>query len=99
MAIEIEQQSSSVNWVTITSVAVIILVLFAGAYFLFFKSPELIDVVAPGDFESIKQISEIDLNAEDLLDSPKFRMLRQFSIDASPPEPGRANPFQPPAQL
>lgn len=95
MAIQIEQQQKSVSWVKIASAVIIVAVLFAGAYFLFFKKPELIEVVVPGQFEDLTQLSEIELNANELLESPQFQMLRQYSLDSSPPSPGKSNPFQP----
>lgn len=95
MAIQIEQNQKSVSWVKVTLGIIIVAVIFAGAYFLFFKQPELIDVVAPGQFEDLTQISEISLDADELLNSPKFQMLRQYSIDSSTPTPGKGNPFQP----
>lgn len=95
MAIQIEQEQKSVNWVKVTLGVIIVAVLFAGVYFLFFRQPELINVVAPGQFEDLAQISEINLNADELLNSPKFQMLRQYSIDSTVPSPGKGNPFQP----
>jgi len=95
MAISIEQNNSSVNWFNIIVAGIIVIVVFAGTYFLFFKKPELIEVVAPGQFGNITEISKVDFKPQELLQSPEFKVLRQFESTASFPEPGRSNPFSP----
>lgn len=95
MAIQIEEEPKKVNWLGVITGVVIVAVLFVGAYLLFFKKPELIEVVAPGRVEDLSQLSRVQFNPEELLSSPEFRLLRQFGVEAAPPSAGRSNPFQP----
>jgi len=95
MAISIEQDKKKTNWLNILLAIIIVVAIFAGAYFLFFKKPELIEVVVPGQFEDLTKISEIEFDPQGLLNSPEFKVLRQFQIDAELPEAGRSNPFSP----
>ncbi|MFB6212311.1 MAG: hypothetical protein ABEI53_00625 [Candidatus Magasanikbacteria bacterium] len=95
MAIELEQQNkSSTNWVVVGSVFVIILVLFAGLYFVFFQRPELVDVAVPGQFKELKKLSGIEFKPKEIFESEKFKNLKQIETDSSLPEPGRDNPFK-----
>ena len=95
MAIIIEQEKKSVNWFGIITAIVIIGVLFAGAYFVLFTKPELIEIVVPGKVSDLSQLSQLSFNPEELLNSPQFKVLRQFDTDVTIPQPGRSNPFQP----
>ena len=95
MAIIIEQEKKSVNWFGIITAIVIIGVLFAGAYFVLFTKPELIEIVVPGKVSDLSQLSQLSFNPEELLNSPQFKVLKQFDTDVAIPQPGRSNPFQP----
>ncbi|MEK7464755.1 MAG: hypothetical protein AAB617_03180 [Patescibacteria group bacterium] len=95
MAIIVEQEKKSVNWVAVISTTIIIAVLFLGSYFVFFKKPELIEVVAPSSLESLSNISKLSFDAESVLGSPTFKLLRQYELQVAPGTPGRSNPFRP----
>ncbi len=95
MAIIIEEEKKAVNWFGIILALVVVGVLFAGGYILFFKKPELIEVVAPGKFQDLSKISQLSFNPQELLDSPQFKALKQFGVDVTVPQPGRSNPFKP----
>jgi hypothetical protein len=95
MAIVLEEEKKSVNWIAILTTLIIIVVLFIGSYFLFFKKPELIEVVAPGGLQGVRQISKISFNPEDVLNAPIFKLLRQYGTTPEVPTPGRNNPFRP----
>lgn len=95
MAISIEQKKKKTNWFNVILAIIIVGVIFVGGYFLFFKKPELIEVVVPGKFQELSQLSEVDFNPQELLNSPKFKVLRQFQVETKLPEPGRSNPFEP----
>jgi hypothetical protein len=93
MAIVIEQEKKKVNWITILSLAVFLFAIFFGGYYLFFKQPELIDVVAPAELERLRAISEVRFDPRDVVDSPSFQALRDFSGTLPALRPGKANPF------
>ena len=95
MAISIEQEKKSRNWFSIMLIIIIAAVLIAGGYYLFFKKPELIEVVAPGRIQDLSQISQLEFDPQELLNSPEFKLLRQFGTDVEVSSPGRNNPFQP----
>ena len=95
MAITIEQEKKPVNWVAILTTVIIIAVLFVGAYFLFFKKPELIELVAPGTLRDVSKISRLSFDPESVLNSPTFKLLRQYGTSVTIPTPGRSNPFKP----
>ncbi|KKS43952.1 hypothetical protein A2116_00695 [Candidatus Jorgensenbacteria bacterium GWA1_49_17] len=95
MAIVVEEEKKSVNWIAILTTLIIVVVIFAGAYFLFFKKPELIEIVAPSDLQGVSQISGISFNPESVLNAPTFKLLRQYGTEPEPPAPGRNNPFRP----
>lgn len=94
MAILIEQDKKSVNWVAVAIALVVIVVIFSGAYFLFFKKPELIDVVSPTKLKELESISTISFDPDTVLTSPTFKTLQQYDSPITPTQtPGKANPF------
>lgn len=95
MAISIEQKKSSANWLNIILAIIIVTVIFAGGYFLFFKKPELIEVIVPTQLKDLSRLSEAEFNPQELLNSPGFKILRQFQVEIEVSEPGRDNPFEP----
>lgn len=95
MALVVEEEKKPTNWVAIASIAVVIIILFAGSYLLFFKKPELIDVVSPGSLSDLNKISKITFNPEEVVSDPVFKSLRQFGGSVSTLMPGRSNPFKP----
>ncbi len=95
MAISIEEERKPTSWLSIILVIIIVVVLLAGGYFLFFKKPELIEVVAPGRVGDLSRISQLQFDPQELVNSPEFKLLRQFGVEITPPTPGRSNPFQP----
>jgi flagellar basal body-associated protein FliL len=95
MAIVLEEEKKETNWVAVLIVIVIVAVLFAGVYFLFFKKPELIEVVAPKSLEDINKISQVSFNPQTVIEAPVFKLLRQYGTAVTPPTPGRPNPFKP----
>lgn len=95
MAILIEGEGRDINWVAWGVTAVVVISLFVGAYLLFFKSPELIEVVAPQRLEKVEEISRVEVSPESLLESSEFKELRRYGQEIQPPSPGRDNPFAP----
>ena len=102
MAIIVEEERKPTNWIGIASAAVVVIVLFVGSYYLFFKRPEFIEVVLPGSLQNLTQLSQLSFDPRSIVDpstgekSAKiFRALRQYGADIEAPTPGRSNPFRP----
>lgn len=94
MAIIIKEERKPVNWFALAIIAVVLLVVFFGSYFIFFQKPELIDVVIPNELQEISRISQLSFDPEGIMSSPAFQSLRKYT-DAIPhtQTPGRENPF------
>ncbi len=95
MAIELEPERQGTNWMAIVTVAVIVIVLFVGSYYLFFKQPQLIEVVAPQSLQTLGDLSKVSFDPSAVVNDPTFKLLRQYGSPISPVTPGRSNPFQP----
>lgn len=95
MAITVEQEKKPINWVAALVTIIIVAVLFIGSYFLFFKKPELIEIVVPGTLQNVSSISRLTVDPEDVLNLPTFKLLRQYGTSVTIPTPGRSNPFKP----
>jgi len=96
MAIIVEEEKKSVNWFMVVVVLVVVAVVFSGAYFLFFKRPDVIEMATPGKLDQINKLSKISFKPEDVVNSPSFKSLRQYgSSTTSTQIPGRENPFKP----
>ncbi len=93
MAITIEQEKQQRNWVGIIVALIVVVSLFVAAYYLFFKKPELIETVTPGQLKQLQNVSQITFDPEALFNSPEFKALRQFGGEITVPTPGRSNPF------
>lgn len=94
MAIVIEEERRPVNWFALAIIAIVLLVVFFGSYFLFFKKPELIEVVVPTELKEVSRISQLSFDPEGIMSSPAFQSFRKYT-DAVPrtQTPGRDNPF------
>ncbi len=95
MAIVVEEEKKPVNLAAIASTIVVVLVLFIGAYLLFFKKPQLIDIVSPGSANDLTRISKLNFNPEEVVNNPVFKSLRNFGGAVTNSTPGRNNPFKP----
>ncbi len=95
MAIQIEQEKKKVNWFNLVLVALFIVILFLVTYFIFFKKPELINVVAPGSLQSISQISQIQLDPAPVVQTLNKYFTGNYGTALTIPTPGRSNPFAP----
>lgn len=95
MAITIEEEKKPVNWITIVITIVLVGVIFLGSYFIFFKKPEIIEIVVPGSLKELNELSKIDFDPSNVINAPAFKILRQFSAVVTSTTPGRSNPFKP----
>ena len=96
MAILVEEEKKPVNWVGILTVIVVVGVLFAGGYYVFFKDPGVIEgLTAPKDVQNITQLSKTNINPSEVLQSSDFKNLHDLADPLVLPSAGRANPFKP----
>lgn len=96
MAIILEEEKKPVNWMNIAIAGVVVVVIFVGAYFIFFKQPQFIEVVAPTGLREINTISQLSFDPQALVGSPVFKSLKSYATASTPPAvTGRANPFAP----
>ncbi len=95
MAILIEEEKKSVNWIGIMSVIVIIGILFFASYYVFFTDPGVIDQIVPPDLQNVSQLSKTQINPNDVVNVPTFKLLQDFTTPLTLPPAGRGNPFKP----
>jgi hypothetical protein len=97
MAIVIEEEKSRVNLVNLGGWVVVLGVLGAAVYYLFFVAPEFVIVSPPADFQTITPIAQVSLHPEDVLNSASFQSLKSPSFALPDPHGpnavGRGNPF------
>ncbi len=94
MAIVVEERSPT-NWAGILLALVVIALLFGGGYFLFFKKPQLIEVVLPPELVSLRPLTEAPFDPQEVISSPNFKALKDYSGELTLPFAGRDNPFKP----
>lgn len=94
MSIVVEEEKKA-SWATAIMVIVMLLIVFVGGYYLFFKNPELIEVVAPDKLKRLSALSEAKFDPNAVIDSSAFKALRDFTSPLVLPQAGRAEPFQP----
>ncbi|MEK7512598.1 MAG: hypothetical protein AAB601_00165 [Patescibacteria group bacterium] len=96
MAIILEEEKKPINWVSIVGIGVVVLVVFFGSYYLFFKKPQLIDVVAPIDLSNINALAQVQVfDPQAIVNSSNFKALKDFTTPLVLPPTGRSNPFRP----
>ena len=96
MAILVEEEKKSANWVGILTTVVIIGMLFAGGYYVFFKDPGVIEgLTAPKDIQNITQLSKTNIDPNKIIQSAAFKTLRDLADPLILPTAGRSNPFKP----
>ena len=95
MAIIIEEEERRAGLLTIVMYLIFLLIVGAGLYYLFFKNPGVITVVAPESFKSTEQLSKIalDLDPNAVIESPAFKALLPHVAPGEPTAVGRQNPF------
>ncbi len=95
MAIIVEQEKKPVNWLNLTVVIVFVVLIFALAYFVFFKKPELIDVVLPGNLNKINTLSQVQVDPGPVVNTLQKYFTTNYGSSLTIPTPGRTNPFTP----
>jgi hypothetical protein len=96
MAIILEEEKKPTNWASIVGTITIVFLVFIGAYYLFFKKPELIDEVIPPSLSNLNVISQIhQIDPQAIVNSSNFKILRDYTTPLVTPATGRGNPFRP----
>ena len=94
MAIVVEERKNPAGGIVNFLIWLFILGSVASAvYYIFFASPELVEVVAPHGFQATEQVAKIELNPQEVLDDPRFQALQQRVTPPSLGAFGRPNPF------
>ena len=93
MAIIVEEARPPRNWGAIIGTVILIILLFLGVYFLFFKKPVLIEMVIPAPVAETRKLSEVKFDPVSVQNSEVFKNLRQYSSLPTAGELGRNNPF------
>ncbi len=74
---------------------ILIGVIAFAAYYIFFKKPEVVDVVIPANFENINQITAKRIEPEEIQNNPVFKSLITDPTYPTNVQIGRVNPFLP----
>lgn len=94
MAIVVEEEKQSKgSFIGVLIWIVILSVLGAIVYYIFFKKPQTIEVLQPVGFKNTEALSKINLNTEELVQSPAFQALKSYIPLPKPINAGRTNPF------
>jgi hypothetical protein len=94
MAIVIEEQEQSGGGVFgILTGGVALVVILAALYYAFLKSPALVVLPAPSNFDNIQGLSQIELDPNDVVRLGSFQALKLYITLTTPSSTGRANPL------
>ncbi|MEK9173601.1 MAG: hypothetical protein AAB594_03475 [Patescibacteria group bacterium] len=95
MAIVIEESRQKRSFVSIFTWLIIISVIAAASYYIFFTKPATVDFVIPTDFQDTTELSTIKLNRALIDNDPIFGTLEPRITPPSEARTGRVNPFLP----
>lgn len=87
-----EKQNRS-GWFGFGILFVVLAIIGAATYYLFFVKPEIINTVAPVQLQSIDQLAHVNFDPADILGSTFFTTLTQPVPPPAPPTPGNPTPF------
>ncbi len=93
MAIIIEEKTNGNGLVNFISWLVILAIIGAGVYYIFFKQPEFVEFTVSTSFKNIQQLSQISINSDQLTNNEQFKSLKPYITIPSPQNIGRTNPF------
>lgn len=97
MAIVIEEERKQSAGAVVGAVMWIVMLALIGAavYYVFFKQPDLIEIAAPPGFRDTARLSELELNPQEVLESAAWKNLRPYITPVLRTDTGRQNPFLP----
>lgn len=94
MAIIVEEKRSGMQGLVNALVWVVILgVVIAGVYYIFFKNPELVEYSTVTSFQNVQQLSKIVIHPDEWNNNPQLQALKQYTTTVAPQNVGRSNPF------
>ncbi len=93
MAIVVEEKKNQIPAMNFLGWIIVLAAVAAGAYFIFFKKPELVEFNSAPSFNNLQQLSNISINPEQLIHDPQFETLKQYITLTPPQNLGRSNPF------
>lgn len=93
MAIIVEEKRNRGGLVNFLIWIVILAVIAASVYYIFFKNPDLIEFTASPSFRNLQQLSQISINPGELINNPQFQTLKQYVTVTPSQSIGRSNPF------
>ncbi len=97
MAILIEEEKSSVNWVGVIAGVIVAALVLSGGYYIFFKDPGVIDkIIPPRTLQNVSGLSSSNIDPNEVINLPIFKLLQDYSTQLPlPPVGNRSNPFSP----
>jgi hypothetical protein len=93
MAIVIPKQSGGGGVMKLIMFLIVLAVLFAVAYYLFFAPTPAFDYIAPGSLQQTVELSNFNLEPDTVLKSSQFRSLTPIHGLPTGGTFGRENPF------
>lgn len=96
MAIVLEEEkNNNVNIINLVTWLVVIAVIVALVYYIFFNQPQLVDVSPPANLQTVDQLSKITFDPNSVVNN----LSQGFRQSINPPVPGNAGrpePLMPP---
>lgn len=93
MAILVEEKKEDSGIFNIVVWVVILTIILAAVYYIFFKQPQLVEFTVSPSFQNIQQLSQINIGSDKLVNNTTFQTLKQYITVAQPENIGRPNPF------
>lgn len=93
MAIVIQEEKRNINWFALVVFILIIAAIVGAIYYLFFLQPSLIEKLAPPQLQSIKELAKIKLNPEEIVNNPRYQILKMYVNPIEIGPMGKNNPF------
>jgi len=95
MAIIIEEEKRGSGILTLLVWVIIIGIIGFGTYAVFFKQPQVVDIIIPDELQNVANISSRikELQPESIQSDPTFNSLQRWVTVPVKGETGRANPF------
>ena len=98
MAIFVEEEKNKTNLTSWLGLILVVFIIAAAGYYLFFVVPTPAIITPPAGFEDITPIAQINIDPTSVLNDPTLRSLKQPIAEPTSTGPGivgKANPFIP----